>query len=294
MKQILILSGKGGTGKTNFASSFSILGREKIIAADCDVDASDMYLVLKPVFQEEEDFYSGYFAEINHTNCTLCGKCLQVCRFDAIKKAEGRIAIDEQSCEGCGYCSKVCMDNAITMKERKVGKIFKAKTEYGFDLIYAILEPGGENSGKLVSKVKKTAFQIAKDTEKDYIIIDGSPGIGCPVSASLAGVDYVVIVTEPSLSGFSDLKRLYQLIEKLQIKTGCIINKFDINENITNDIIQYLGINKIDYIDKFYFNKSFIQANRAGIPIILYADTDLKERISIAWAKIINYINERD
>ncbi len=286
MKQLLILSGKGGTGKTNFASSFAILAADKAVVADCDVDASDMHLVLRPIKTEEEDFYSGYFAEIDFDKCTNCNKCISVCEFNAISAQDNQVFIDKNKCEGCGYCSHICPRSAIEMKSRLSGKLFRSRTEYDVDLIHAELLAGGENSGKLVSKVKKTALEYANTLHKELVIIDGSPGIGCPVTASLAGASYVVIITEPTLSAFYDLKRLYALINKMNIKAACIINKADVNNEICDVIKLFLIDNDIELIDTFDFDKRFITANRIGKPILFCSDRELKNKISLSWDKI--------
>lgn len=292
MKQILFLSGKGGTGKTNFASSFAILASDNAVAADCDVDAADMHLVLKPTQSSKELFYSGYIAEINQDICTNCGKCISICNFDAIISDNTETKIIEQECEGCGYCTHICPQSAITMKSRPTGHIYRSKTNYGIELIHANLFPSGENSGKLVSEVKKIARKRAEELNKDYVIIDGSPGIGCPVAASLSGVNYVVIITEATMSAFSDLKRLHELIAKLRIKAGCIINKADINQQISENIIKYLKENNIDYLDSYKFDTTFVQANRTGIPVIEYGTKELREKFKSTWQKILNNISK--
>jgi len=233
MKEIVIISGKGGTGKTSLTASFAILGGKDVIVADCDVDAADMHLLLEPDFKDSEDFYSGELADINQDECIQCNKCYDVCRFDGIDIINGRYVVNPLNCEGCGYCARVCPTEAITNKSLNVGKWYMSNIKSGSIMVHARLGIGADNSGKLVAKVKNEAKEIAEDEFKDYVIVDGSPGVGCPVVSSLSGAKFVVLVTEPSVSGIHDLKRVYELVKKFNIKTGCIINKYDINKKIT-------------------------------------------------------------
>ena len=202
--QIVILSGKGGTGKTTFTASIALLLKNKIVI-DCDVDAANLYLLLNPDIETEKEFYGGKKAEIDTDKCNSCGLCEEVCRFDAIDHYK----VDQISCEGCGFCVKVCPEHAISFEPHKSGDFYFGELEDNSKFFYAKLFPGQGNSGKLVSEIKKAAKNYITEETK-WIIIDGPPGIGCPVNASLAGADYVVIIAEPTLSGLHDLKRLLQ------------------------------------------------------------------------------------
>ncbi len=290
MKEIVVISGKGGTGKTSLTASFAVLGGKDVIVADCDVDAADMHLLLEPDFEESEDFYSGELAYISQNECVRCGKCFDVCRFNGIDVVNGKYTVNELNCEGCGYCARVCPTEAITNKPLKVGKWFTSNIKTGSIMVHAKLGIGADNSGKLVAKVKNEAKEIAEDEFKDYVIVDGSPGVGCPVVSSLSGAKFVVLVTEPSVSGLHDLKRVYELVKKFNIKTGCIINKFDINEPITAKIIEFLEKENIVHISSLPYNEDFTKAMTAGLTIVEYSNKNLKELIINSWNTILKSV----
>ncbi len=286
MKEIVVISGKGGTGKTSVVASFSVLAGKDAIIADCDVDAADMHLLLAADFGISEEFYSGEFAKIDKNSCINCGKCEAVCRFEAVKSSGDYYQIDEVACEGCGYCARVCPTDAISNHPAKVGNLYVSQIKTGTKMVHAKLGIGADNSGKLVAKVKKEAGKLAKTTNKKYILVDGSPGVGCPVISSLSGAHFVVLVTEPSVSGFHDLKRVYELVKKFNIKAGCIINKADINSKITDEILSFLVDEKIAVIGTLPYDESFTEAMMAGKTIVEYCDSKLNTAIVAAWNKI--------
>jgi MinD superfamily P-loop ATPase len=253
-KQIAVLSGKGGTGKTTIATALSEIVENKIII-DADVDAANMHLVFNYYINSEYDYYGGKKAEINPDKCSKCGLCETVCRFDSIKNYK----IDRASCEGCGFCFRVCPDNAISFYESKSGVYTECELEDQSKFYFAQLMAGEGNSGKLVSEIKKKAYEQAKENVK-WIIVDGPPGIGCPVNASLSGVDFVVIVTEPTQSGLHDLKRLIELLNIFKIPSGVIINKFDINADMSRRIEVFIKSEEIILLSKISFDKNFIKA----------------------------------
>jgi len=290
LKEIVVISGKGGTGKTSLAASFAWLGGEDAIIADCDVDAADMHLLLQPDFQEAEDFYSGELAFIKQDQCIRCGKCAEVCRYHAIKNTFNTYRVEALSCEGCGYCSRICPTNAIINIKRLAGEWFVSNIKTGSLMVHAKLGIGADNSGKLVAKVKNQAKEIAEEEFRDFVIVDGSPGIGCPVVSSLSGAHFVVLVTEPSVSGFHDLKRLYSLVKKFNLKAGCIINKFDINEQITKKIEFYLKEENILHISNLPYNEDFTKAMTVGQTIVEYTHGSLRELVIHSWNKIKNEI----
>ena len=289
MKEIVITSGKGGTGKTSITTSFAYLGGKDIIVADCDVDAADMHLLMQPDLAGSKDFYSGLLAEINQAKCIKCGKCSQVCRWDAIPVIDNRYVVQPLDCEGCGYCALVCPRDAISMNEQNVGKWFLSNVKTGTKMVHAKLEIGAENSGKLVAKVKNEAKILAEKDGKVIVIVDGSPGIGCPVVSSLSGASYVVLVTEPSVSGIHDLKRVYELVKKFGIKAGCIINKADINSDKTKEIHKFLKEEKLELINEIPYDENFTKAMTMGKTIVEFDNGNIKQILEDSW-KIIKEI----
>lgn len=290
MKEIVIISGKGGTGKSSICAALAYVAKNEVVVADCDVDAADLHLILSPKNGEVQDFYSGVLAEIDPKKCIACGLCRQKCRFDAIEPFEEKYRVIDLECEGCGYCYYICPEDAIALVDQNVGKFMISDTRYGCTLVHAHLKIGADNSGKLVAKVKSEAKAIAKAQSKPYILADGSPGIGCPVIASLAGADYVIFVTESSKSGLSDLKRVQELVEKFQIPSACIVNKADINPQVTGDIHKYLHKSKvhhmgdIPYADDFHkaiaMGRSLVEENQARwLPIFTEYWNAIKENI---------------
>lgn len=292
MKEIVVISGKGGTGKTSLAASFAYLGGNEIIVADCDVDAADMHLLLDPDFKDSEDFYSGELASIKQEDCIQCSKCSVVCRFDAIPIIDNQYIVDPISCDGCGYCARICPTKAIINLNKNVGKWFVSGIKTGSTMVHAKLGIGADNSGKLVAKVKNEAKTLAKKEQKEFVIIDGSPGVGCPVVSSLSGANFVVLVTEPSVSGLHDLKRVYELVHKFKIKAGCIINKSDINQNLTAEIERFLQEKKIEHLANLPYDEDFTKAMTNGQTIVEYSNGQLSETIANSWNKIKQIVSK--
>lgn len=291
MKEIVVISGKGGTGKTSLAASFAYLGGKDAIIADCDVDAADMHLLLKPDFKISEDFYSGELASIHQDNCIRCGKCADVCRFNAISNINNEYIVDSLNCEGCGYCARICPTNTITNTSQNVGKWYISTIKTDSIMVHARLGIGADNSGKLVAKVKNEAKEIAEKKQKYFVIVDGSPGVGCPVVSSLSGANFVVLVTESSVSGLHDLKRVYKLVKKFNIKAGCIINKSDINKKVTIEIEEFLKSENIVHLCNLPYDESFTEAMTNGQTIVEYVENSLSEMVQICWNKIKQIVN---
>lgn len=287
MKEIVVVSGKGGTGKTSITASFAVLGGKNVVVADCDVDAADMHLLLKPDFAYSEKFYSGKIAEINQDECIQCGKCKDVCRFDAVPVIDGQYFINELNCEGCGYCFHVCPTDAIAMNDSLSGDFFISKTRVENTLVHARLAIAADNSGKLVTKVRTEAKRIAEENNIPYVIADGSPGIGCPVVASVTGSNLVVIVTEPTVSGLHDMSRVAELINKFGIKSVCIINKADLNNDITIQIKKFLENKKIPLIAELPYDLTFADAITAGKTIVEYNNGMIGRIINDSWNEIL-------
>ena len=292
MKEIVIISGKGGTGKTSITASFAMLGGKDIVVADCDVDAADMHLLMQPDWKRSEDFYSGVIAEIDQKKCIKCGKCADICRFNAIPIIDKKYVVNTLNCEGCGYCFHVCPTDAITMNEQNVGEWYISNTKADNVMVHARLGIGAENSGKLVAKVKNEAKLIAEETGKEFVVVDGSPGIGCPVVSSLSGADFVVLVTEPTVSGLHDLKRVYELVKKFNIYAGCIINKADLNTKVARQIEKFLKEENIIYISDLPYDETFTKAMINGQTIVEYNEANLKNIVVISWEKIKEHTNK--
>ena len=290
MKEIVIISGKGGTGKTSFAASFAYLEKENAVIADCDVDAANMHLLLDADFRYREDFYSGEVAVIDEEACMNCGDCKEVCRFDAITVIDDQHRVDPIACEGCWYCSRICPVEAIDMKTQKIGDFYLSTTKAGSDLVHAKLGFAAENSGKLVTKVKTEAKKLALANKKEFLIVDGSPGVGCPVISSLSGADLAVLVTEATVSGLHDLKRVYTLVKSFNLKAACIINKYDLNAEVTNEIEAFLQEEHIALAAKVAYDETFAKALSQAKTIIEYSNSDLKAEIEKSWQNIKNIL----
>jgi MinD superfamily P-loop ATPase len=290
MKKITIISGKGGTGKTFLTASLASIAKNKVIV-DCDVDAANLYILLHPDIKKEEVFMGGYEAEINQDKCIKCGKCLTICRFEAVKTFKSKnnsiekILIDKFSCEGCGACVYGCPVNAIEIKEKESGKWFISDTKYG-PFIFAKLNVASENSGKLVTKVKEEAYKIGEKINADYVIVDGPPGIGCPVIASLSGVDLAIVITEPTLSGISDMERVIGVTEFFKIETKVVINKYDINIENTGKIEEICKKRKIEIIGYIPFSEKVFESVVEKIPYVEFSDDPITEEIKNIWEKI--------
>lgn len=280
MKEILVISGKGGAGKTSVAASFAVLAKRSVIV-DCDVDAADMHLLLKSSLVSKKDFYSGLIPMVDNS-CIGCGKCVDLCRFNAISVTDSIAVIDELKCEGCGVCGDNCPVAAINMEEALSGDLMVSKTDYG-QMVHARLSAGGENSGKLVAEVRKQAKVIAEAEGVEYIISDGPPGIGCPVIASLSGVDQVLVVTEATISGFHDMKRVLKLCNHFKIAADICINKSDINLDITRQIEKYAEENNIKCIGQIPYDKIFYKAQLNGEPVSKYPSSNSAKIIAEIW-----------
>ena len=291
MKEIVIISGKGGTGKTSITASFAYLAREYSIIADCDVDAADMHLILQPTIKRKEDFYSSLEAVIDNEKCINCDKCREVCRFDAIEIVNDEYKVIPLNCEGCGYCQKVCPAEANEMKKRLDGEWYISESRFITPLVHAKLGIGTENSGKLVALVKNIARQFAEIREKKLVLVDGSPGIGCPVISSLSGANFVVFITEPTVSGVHDLKRVYELAAKFNIPCGLIVNKADLNSEKTQEIINFAKTENIYILGQVPYNDIFTKAMVKGLSIVEYEGNEISNNIRDIWNKIIEIVN---
>lgn len=258
MKEITIISGKGGTGKTTLTAALADLSRHEktIVLADCDVDASNLPLLLDPHVQRSEEFKGSKVAQKDPILCTSCGRCKESCRYGAITS---NFDISPVHCEGCGTCTLVCPENAITLREQVTGTVYVSHTRLG-SLVHAELCMGEEASGKLVTRVREIAFKIAEKNGADLILIDGSPGIGCPVIASIVGTSLVLMVTEPTLSGIFDLNRIHQVVTHFNVPCCVLINKFDINTENATHIQQWSKKMNIPLVGKLPYDTVVTQS----------------------------------
>jgi len=281
MKQIVVISGKGGTGKTVLTASFAALSKNKVMV-DCDVDAADLHLLLHPTIKVRHEFRSGKTARIDKDLCQGCGECINACRFDAISQD---FAVDPVSCEGCTICSYVCPSGAITLEENISGEWFVSHTKYGI-LVHAKLGIAEENSGKLVMVVRQAAKDIAEKEGLEYVIIDGPPGIGCPVIASLSGSDMAVVVTEPTVSGIHDMQRVVQVAGHFGIPTKVVINKYDINLENSESIKQICEQADIEVVALLPFSRQVSESIVQGIPLVEFSSNGIAGDIALLWERI--------
>ncbi len=281
MKEVVVISGKGGTGKTTVVLALASLFKD-VVLADCDVDAADMFLILEPEIKKGYNFVGGKKAFIDKTNCTECGKCIEVCEYNAISDD---FVVDDVKCEGCGACVYFCPEKTIEFNDIVSGKVFISETRLG-PFVHARLNPGMENSGKLVSRVRNEAKNIAIERGMKLILTDGSPGVGCPVISSISGADYVVLVSEPTVSGLHDLERVVDLIMHFKIKGGVVVNKWDLNVEKTAGIESFCKKTGIDVLGRIpYQIKPVVDAMNRGMTIIEY---DKKCDVSVAVSGILN------
>jgi MinD superfamily P-loop ATPase len=285
MKQIAIVSGKGGTGKTSVSSALASLATNKIIV-DCDVDAADLFLTMQPTVLETFEYEGGKKALINPEICTTCGICEDLCRFDAIHLVDGQTTVSEFSCDGCRLCVIACPVQAIQMLENCDSRWYISTTRFG-PMVHAKLGIGEDNSGKLVTLIRDRAKNIAKEKELDLVLIDGPPGIGCPVISTLTGVDIALMVTEPSLSGLHDLTRLIELAKGFKLKSFVLINKFDLNSAMSSQIEAYCRAENIEVLAKIPFNRDFVDSMVNQQTVVEYSpNSELSNQFREIWKRI--------
>jgi len=299
MRQLVVLSGKGGTGKTTVTAALAHLASQEIslVLADADVDAANLELVLDPTKQEEHDFMGGKLAVIAPEKCTACGICTEVCRFDAVvapssppfhsdrEEKAGAYAVDPVACEGCATCYYQCPEEAIRMEEQQAGLWFRSDTRFG-PLFHAHLFAGQENSGKLVTLVKQQARLRALDTESELLLVDGPPGIGCPVISAIAGSDLTLLVVEPTVSGAHDLERVLGVADHFGVPSLVVINKADLNLTRSEEIAAFCAGRGIEVVGRIPYDTVVTEAMVQGRPVTEYADGPVVAAIQRVWERV--------
>ncbi len=286
MRELVVLSGKGGTGKTVVLASFAVLSQSKVLC-DCDVDAADLHLLLQPTVRETHEFWGRPVAEIDPEACTRCGLCVEACRFDAIHDFQ----VDPVACEGCRLCREVCPEEAVTMRDDLAGHWYLSETRYG-PLVHARLGPGKENSGELVAVVRGRARRMAREQGAELILSDGPPGIGCPVISSLSNASLALIVSEPSLSGIHDLERILAVCRHFGVRALVCINKHDLDGEATAHIQEYCRREKVDVAGTIPFDQAVTEAVVRGLPVVEYSDGPAARSIAQLWRDLASRLQE--
>lgn len=291
MRELIITSGKGGTGKTSLAASLGVLARPAVLV-DCDVDASDLHLVLAPYVERREEFIAGSKAPIKPAHCTACGKCKELCRFDAIwfdgpgnGRVERTFRIDPLACEGCGVCAEFCAEGAIEFRPSVCGRWFVSRTRCG-PMIHARLAVGAENSGKLVTQLRRAAAEIGRSKGLGLVIGDGSPGIGCPVIASLTGASLALIVAEPTVSGAHDFERIARLAARLGVPGAVVVNKADLNPEMAESIETIARRFGVESLGRVPYDPEITRAQTAGRSVVEYSDGPAAGAIRAIWTRL--------
>lgn len=287
MKEIVILSGKGGTGKTTLSGAFASLAANelRLTMADLDVDASNLELITQPQVIEKHDFYSDKLAIIDPTTCINCNQCMDACRFEAVKFSNGQYTIDEGYCEGCLACVYVCPTVAISTDERLSGQWYRSDTPYG-ELFHARLIPGAENSGKLVTRVREEAMDACLADHCDVLFMDGPPGTGCPVTASIRGADFAVIVSEPTKSGQHDLDRILDVAEHFKVKTFLVLNKADLNQKVRREILEFARQRQVPVLGEIPYDEHIFELQAAAQPLTEVEESAATDAIRIIWQRL--------
>jgi len=281
LKEIVVISGKGGTGKTTVAASLAVLAAPCAVA-DADVDAPDMHLLLHPRVLEQGAFSGGSLAVRDPALCTHCGRCREVCRFDAIGEGDEISALE---CEGCGACTLVCPQHAITMQDRVSGRWIVSQSPCG-PMAHARLVPGSQNSGKLVTLVRRKARELAKEHNASVIITDGPPGIGCAVIAAVGGAATAVVVTEPTVSGLHDLERVLRVCKHFSVPAAVCVNKSDLNPAMADSIRDYCKQHEVPVLGDIPYDPEVAAAIRAGTPLVQYGSGPAALAVRDLWEQI--------
>lgn len=285
MPEIVVISGKGGTGKTSLTAAFAHLAADPVIC-DLDVDAPDLHLILQPEIEERQEFFSGHEAVIDPEGCNGCGLCHELCRYGAVAETSGRFAIDPLKCEGCKVCVHFCPVQAIRFPERHCGRWFLSRTRFG-PMVHAQLFPGAENSGRLVALLREKARDVAERAGRSLILADGSPGIGCPVISSLTGADTAILVTEPTPSGIHDLARVADLCRHFKIPAGVIVNKADLNPANTEAVQRWCESGKIDFLGALAYDAAVTGAMVRRQTVTEFTADGISASVRRIWERVL-------
>lgn len=284
MKELVILSGKGGTGKTSLTGAFAALAQNAVFA-DCDVDAADLHLLLDPQVERCENFFSGYLAVIDEAGCTGCGRCAALCRHDAIAAVDGKYRVRAAGCEGCGVCVRFCPAGVIAFPERRCGEWYVSHTRFG-PLVHARLGAAAENSGKLVSLVRREARALAEREGRELVLTDGPPGIGCPVIASVTGADALLAVTEPGVAAIHDLERTVALAKHFGVPVHVAVNRADINPEQTAALVRYAAAETAGFAGQIPWAREFTAAQNEGKSVLEVCTGAIREAITTIWENV--------
>lgn len=286
MKELIVISGKGGTGKTSLTAAFANLAAN-IVLCDADVDAADLFLITEPRIQETHIFKSGHKASIMSDRCSECGLCLELCRFNAIRED---FTVDQLSCEGCGVCVYFCPEKAIAFPENTCGEWYISETRMG-PMVHARLNIAEENSGKLVALVRGEARKLAENRRADMILTDGPPGIGCPVIAAIGGASAVLIVTEPTVSGRHDMDRVIELARYFKVPAMVCINKYDLNPEMAGEILAEAERKGCSITGRIPFDSSFVKSMVQKQTVIEYdPESPASKAVKMVWERVVQQI----
>jgi MinD superfamily P-loop ATPase len=293
LKEIVILSGKGGTGKTSLSAALCDLAQDngtgsgRLVIVDADVDASNLQLLLKPEILEEGNFTGSDVAWIDPAICSLCGICQEVCRFEAVNLQEGQYVIDRFACEGCAACFYQCPEGAIKMQNRTAGEWYQSSSRFGM-MFHAHLYAGQENSGKLVAFIKEKAKSYAGEIKPELVLVDGPPGVGCPVISAISGADFALMAAEPSLAGIHDLERVLDTANQFQVPAGVVINKFDMNDSGTVEIHKLCQERNIEIFGEIPFDLNVTRAMVSGNPVTsVFPESPASQVLRDIWYRLL-------
>ncbi|MCP4574586.1 MAG: P-loop NTPase [bacterium] len=285
MKELVVCSGKGGTGKTSVVASLAALGG-RVVVADCDVDAANLHLVLAPSVEHRENFVAGHLAGIRSNDCTGCGECLRVCQFGAVSAGpDGVCRIDPLACEGCGVCVHFCPSEAIDFPERDCGEWYVSESRHG-PLVHARLDPGAENSGKLVTLVRREARRLGQEQDADLLLVDGPPGIGCAVIAALSGADGVLVVTEATKSGLHDMERMVALAHHFGLPAWVCLNKDDLDDRMRQRVVDFCADHDVPLLGTIPYDPQVTAAQLAGTSVVEFTDSPAAAAIRQVWSRV--------